>query len=291
LKTLVESLPLNFPQTFLPERRLLSALLQFASENGVGDKIEISQKTGIPTGDSTGKVEPMIRYAEGMGLITVEKGTGGWKLGLTTFGRIVVGEDPFLSEQQTLWMAHLMLCRRLPFASPAFGLCDPWFALFADGTYRLGKRFSQSDYLEFLTNRHGQKGYLRSLASVVIRSYLEESCFSLIGALQEEMVNGEKIICRRPAPTNIQFFPVFAAFLYLVWDELFCQESQISLDTFSDESRFFLLLGWDENLISVWLTWMSDEGFVQVDRQTGNPILLRLKKTEQVIGNIYGELL
>jgi hypothetical protein len=287
----VESLPLNFPQTFLPERRLLAQLLPFAAKNGFGDKVEIGTKTGIPTGESTGKVEPMIRYSEGMGLITASKTSGNWKLGVTPLGRIILNEDPFLSEQQTLWMMHLLLCRRLPFISPARGLCDPWFALFAEGGFRLGNRFSQNDFLNFLIDRHGRKGYLKSLSSVVIRSYLEESCFSPISALQECVVNGDKILLRQSAPANKQFFPVYAAFLYLIWDELFCNESQVALDILSNQSRFFLVLGWDEAMIAGWLDWMSDEGIIQIDRHTGSPILLRLKKTEQIIGNIYGELL
>ena len=78
----IHSLPLNFPQTFLPERRLLSQLLPFAKRRGQGDKVSIGAETGIPTGKSTGKVDPMIHYANGMGLITVNKESGNWQLGL-----------------------------------------------------------------------------------------------------------------------------------------------------------------------------------------------------------------
>lgn len=286
-----ESLPLNFPQTFLPERRLLAQLLSFTAKNGCGDKVEIGMQTGIPTGDSTGKVEPMIRYAEGMGLITVTKISSNWQLSLTRVGKVILNEDPFLSEQQSLWMMHLLMCRRQTVASPAIGLCDPWFALFAEGGFRLGNCFSQNDFLNFLIDRHGSKGYLKSLSSVVIRSYFEESCFAAISALQEDVVNGEKILYRQPAPANKQFFPVYATYIYLIWDELFFNESQVSLEIFSTQSRCFLVLGWDEVMIARWLDWMSDEGIIQIDRHTGSTILLRLKKTEQIIGNIYDELI
>ena len=65
----MEALPANFPQTFLPDRQLLNQLLRFAAEGGGGDKQEtrFGAATGIPTGQSTGKVEPMIHYAHGMG--------------------------------------------------------------------------------------------------------------------------------------------------------------------------------------------------------------------------------
>lgn len=43
-------LPLYFPQSFLPERRRLAALLEFAQGQGNGEKVAISAATGIPTG-------------------------------------------------------------------------------------------------------------------------------------------------------------------------------------------------------------------------------------------------
>ncbi len=80
--THLQSLPLNFPHDFLPERSLLARLLPFASMSGSGDKVQIGAETGIPTGDSSGKVEPMIHYARGMGLVHVDKvaNAGSWNL-------------------------------------------------------------------------------------------------------------------------------------------------------------------------------------------------------------------
>ncbi len=71
----VQSLSLNFPHDFLPERNVLFRLLPFVSKGGSGDKVQIGAETGIPTGESSGKVEPMIHYARGMGLIHVNSPT------------------------------------------------------------------------------------------------------------------------------------------------------------------------------------------------------------------------
>ena len=87
------------------------------------------------------------------------------------------------------------------------------------------------------------------------------------------------------------FFPVYASYLYLVWDELFYSDNQISLDCFSQQSRCFLIMGWDESMIARWLDWMTDNGIIQVDRYTGTPMLLRLQSTEQVLAAIYSELI
>jgi hypothetical protein len=286
IKTL--PLPLNFPQTFLPERRLLSQLLPFAKRNGHGDKVFIGAETGIPTGKCTGKVDPMIYFAHGMGLITVDKESGSWQLGLTPWGHVVLQEDPFLSESQSLWLLHLMLCRRFMLSSPATGIADAWFALFAEGGFRLGGSFKQAGFLDFLMDRHGEKSYLKSLSGVVIRSYLEDSCLGHIGVLQQAE---DESLVRQSAPSKKEFFPIYASYLYLVWDELFYSDNQISLDCFSQQSRCFLIMGWDESMIASWLDWMTDNGIIQIDRYTGTAMLLRLKTTEQVLAASYSELI
>lgn len=284
-------LPLNFPQTFLPERRLLSKILEFAAKNGSGTKVAIGEITGIPTGKSTGKVEPIIYYASGMGLINARKKNAGiWELSITQLGSLIIQEDPFLSELQTLWMLHLMLCRRERGTDLVSGpgVTDPWFALFAEGSFRLGTQFKQSSFQEVLTDRYGEKSYLQSLAGVVLRSYLRESCFGHIGVLHQ---TEDELIVRLTAPIDKEFFPVYAAYFYLIWDELFLGDDQVSLDVFSERSHFFSIINWEDSAKSRWLTWMSDQGLIQVDRYTGSPVLLRLKTTDLVVMEIYSELI
>lgn len=55
--------------TFLPERLYLTQLMKYASNEYSGSLFEISEETGIPTGESTGKVKPHIDYAVGMGIL------------------------------------------------------------------------------------------------------------------------------------------------------------------------------------------------------------------------------
>ena len=105
-------LPINFHQTFIPERRYVSSLLQYAASGSKGTLDEIAEQTGIPMGKSSGKAHATIDYARGMNLIElasleeklVKKPT------LTSFGAIVYAEDRFLGEQVTQWIAHMNLC-------------------------------------------------------------------------------------------------------------------------------------------------------------------------------------
>lgn len=283
--------PLNFPQDFLPERRLLARLLPFAAADGAGTKVDIGAATGIPTGDSTGKVEPMIYYARGMGLIHATKDGGRWRLRLTPLGRLIAAEDEYLSESVTLWLLHLLLCRRSGLDQPAVGIADVWFALFAEGGLRLGSRFDQASYLAFLTERHGAIGYLKGLAGLALRSYLEPTCFGAINALSAETAGNQIFYRRRPAPAERSHFPAYAAYLFLLWDALYAGRRQLAIDELFEQSRCLAVLGWDRETAGRWLEWMADHGLLQLDRQTGGVLALRLRDAETVIAGIFDELI
>ncbi len=287
----LQALPLNFPQTFLPDRRLLARLLPFAAANGSGDKVEIGVATGIPTGESTGKVEPMIHYARGMGLIRTGKDAGRRQLELTTLGRLIAAEDPYLSESVTLWLLHLLLCRRSTLDDPANGVADAWFALFAEGSLRLGTGFDQAAFLAYLTDRHGAKGYLKGLSALVLRCYLEPRCFGPINALSVEKLPDQDRYLRHAAPAEPSHYPAYAAYLFMVWDDLYAEHSQLAIDDLFAESRALAVIGWDRATTTRWLDWMADRGLVQLDRQTGGTLALRLRDTETVIAGIFDELI
>ena len=284
------SLPLNFPQTFLPDRRLLRALLAFAASGGSGDKVAIGHITGIPTGNSTGKVEPMIRYALGMGLITAAKTGSSWQLNLTPLGTMVQREDPFLSEPVTLWLLHILLSRRCGHSLPAIGIADAWFALFAEGGFRLGSRFNQADYFDFLRSRYGEKSYLKSLSGLVPRMYAEDSSFAAIGALILDDTTDAPHWIRTAAPIEHAFFPAYAVYLYLLWDENYADTRQVIFEDFARDMRLLALLGWNASDVQRWLDWLADSGLVKIDRYTGDAVLLRLRETDEVVNALYSEL-
>ena len=201
---------------------------------------------------------------------------------------MVLADDAFFGEPLTQWLLHLMLCRRYGLETLAKGVVDPWFALYVDGAYRLGNPFGADAFLALLRDRYGERSYLKSLAGLVPRTYLEGSCLSAAGVLQP-LGEGE-LYRRRPAPLDAAFFPAYAAYLYLLWDQLFAAESQLDLAEFAAETRLYTLLGWEPKETGEWLDWMADTGLVQLDRHTGGVLMLRLQGTEQVLSGIYSEL-
>ncbi|MCG5549000.1 DUF4007 family protein [Halorhodospira halochloris] len=274
----------------MPERGLLGALLRFAAAGGHGDKEEISAATGIPTGTSTGKVEPMIRYAWAMGLINALRDKTNWQLSLTPLGEAVYREDLFLNEPVTLWLLHLMISRRFDASHPPTGYADAWFALFAEGDTLLGRNFQEDELHRIFIQRYGDKGYLSRLASLIPRMYCETSSFGEARILARDSHETQTLI-RLSAPTDSAFYPAYAYFLYITWDELFGPEyTQIDFDELARTSRLLSLLGWEKEQTNIWMEWMANRGWVQVDRRTGSAMLLRLTKSEKILAELYAEL-
>ncbi len=290
-ESIVSTLPVGFAKDFKPELRLISQLLRFAQVQGQGDKETISKATGIPTGDKTGKVEPMIFYAIGMGLIQAEKIAMNWQLKLTPLGAVVLAEDPYLSEPLSLWIMHLMLCRPLVNSKNEEGIADPWFALFALGETRLGLQFGQEEFWLFLKERYGDNSYLKAMAGLILRSYEEDSCLGFTQAIKSIQHSQRTLFSRNSAPQKEEFFPVYTTFLFLLWDEFFPTTKQISFDELCRCTRLLEILYWTRNEAQNWLNWIADHGVVQLDRQTGDILILRTSSTVDVLGNLYSELI
>lgn len=282
-----QPLPLHFSQDFLPERSLLARLLPVACNHGSGTKVQIGAATGIPTGESSGKVEPIILYARAMGLVRATKAGGSWSLAPTPLGRLVMAEDACLSEAVTQWLLHLIMCRRCSLQEPSVGIADPWYALFADGGMRLGTRFGEDAFLEYLTERYGAKGYLKSLSRLVLRCYHEQSCFGDLRVLAQVDDGGRPVYVRTSAPFERSYFPAYASFLYITWDMLFPADKQIDVAFLFAQSRWLNVMGWTRDEAAALLNWMADERLLQLDRQTGSTLALRVSEVTSVVAQTY----
>lgn len=273
-----ERLSLSFHQTFVPERRYLSTLLKFVVEPKEVNLDEVADATGIPTGESSGKVEPTLNYAKGMGLLEISRSdVSRWRLQMTPFGANVYKEDPYMSEGFTQWLLHLQLCRRK-------GGAEAWYAVFAEGNLALGKIFSDDDLKSFLISRYGKRS---NIVGPLVRMYTSEASFSACGALNAE----DGLNRRNAAPCEFTHFPGYGYIFFSLWDVFNQVEQQICLEDFERESRFFATAGWGWQQINRFIDHLADERFLKVDRQTGNALLLRMCSTDSLLKNIYTNLL
>ena len=274
----LERLSLSFHQTFIPERRYLSSLLRYVAEPKDVNLDEVADATGIPTGESSGKVEPTLNYAKGMGLLDISRGeVSRWRLHISPFGSSVLKEDPFMSDGFTQWLLHLQLCRRR-------GGAEAWYAVFAEGYLALGKSFSNENLKAFLMARYGKRS---NIVGPLVRMYISEISFGACGALIAE----DGLVRRISAPCDLSHFPGYGYLLFSLWDTNFNGVQQLCLDDFERESRFFAAAGWDLPQINRFVDYLADEQFLKVDRQTGNAVLLRTCGTERLLNNLYINLL
>ncbi|WP_018086852.1 DUF4007 family protein [Desulfurispora thermophila] len=258
-----ELLPINFHKTFLPERRLLGALLEYAALGREGNYQEIARDTGIPMGKSSGKVPAMLDYARGMGLITLVRGGGPGRKRprLTGFGQVVYAADRYLGRPFSQWLAHMHLC--LP-----RGGAVAWHLVFVTGRRALGSRFA-ADRVEHYLVEHFGPG--RSRTGPLLRTYLEDAALGRAGVL----VRQQDELTRRRAPLEEPYALPYAAFILELWEKFFPGREQITADELAGETGWPEMCLWSREELEQALELVEQTGFFTLDRQRRPWILER----------------
>lgn len=287
------NLTYNFPQTFKLEPLLLAKLLIKTHECHIlhGTIYEISELTGIPTGASSGKVEPTIAYGFSCGLLFAEKTQGLWTLELTPLAKTILQEDRMLNEDVSLFMMHLMMNRVSQ--QQQEGLNAAWFDVCISSKYQISDTFDLDQLERFVKDKRGDQKYLSGLLRLILTSYDQNNVdapFYKIPVFQIEQAQTQLKIKRLTAPLEYKFFPAYSAFLFLEWDRLFSSQTQISFDDFLTQTRCNLLMNWSNKHFNRLLDWMAEKGFIQVDRLTGNALILKLLPTDRVLAEFFSEL-
>jgi hypothetical protein len=273
-------LPRNFHKSFKPERQYINALLRFAASGKSGDYQEIALETGIPMGISSGKVPAIIDYCRGMGLIQLigQNRSSIKKPDLTSFGRVVLLEDPFLKLNITQWMAHLNLC------SPLRG-AEVWHQTFFPGKQAIGMSFERAQLETYLCS--SLKVDKSGIIGPLIGTYEDDASFRICGALFEK--NG--IITRKPAPVSEEFGFGYGAWLLQLIHDFFPKSGQISVVELDSAAGWRTIPGWDIETHQRVLGLVERKGLLTVDRHM-EPWLLHPKMNfEGAWKLIYNDLI
>lgn len=270
-------LSLNFHQTFIPERRYISEILELSQLNKKLTFEEIKENTSIPTGKSSGKINPTINYAKGMGFITVLKTQNSYSLQSTLLGKSVFQQDKYLSEDLTQWLAHIFLARKNEGA-------EIWYRLFSKSSSLLGNSFSREELNEYFESYYGKKK--RSLIGPLISTYNSEDSLGNIKCLKE--TNG--LINRFPLPAKENFSLGCAALFIHYWEYYFKSRQQITLSEYEEKTHYFDLMGWSDEQIHLCLNWFEEYKVINIDRQLGSPVLSRLTDFENIVIKVFDPL-
>lgn len=269
-------LPLSFHQTFISERRLITAILDYAAMGKQGNYQEISSETGIPMGKSSGKVPAILAYAEGMGLIKIMKKGAVTKPILTHFGKAVYAEDKYLSESTVQWLAHMNICRNDIGARA-------WHAVFAQGRNIIGTSFSREQLEEYLVGIFG-KGKRR--IGPLISTYIQDAGLQRANVLS---VNGNKIV-RNKAPTLESYSVPYSAHILSLMDAYFKNQNQITFSDFNKKTLWFEICLWSQSDIERIFTFIEQKGYISIDRQMHPWIIEKNAKADKVWAHIWDEI-
>lgn len=275
-----DRLPRNFHRTFVPERRYISEMLRFAASGAEGTYQEISEVTGIPMGESTGKVPAIFDYCRGMGLITETSKTRDTirKPRLTALGRLVLAEDPFLKEPITQWLAHMNLCRRN-------GGAEIWFYTFFSGAQVLGNEFSRDELQKYLERSF--KTNASKIIGPIVSMYQESASFEICGALSTK---GNTMV-RQKAPLSETFTSAYCAWLLQLLENSFGGKDQVSLVELDRQTGWRTIPGWTAQESQKVLQMMERKGAIAVDRHMDPWLLSGLQNANSFLRNMYEDII
>jgi hypothetical protein len=275
-----QRLPKNFHETFIPERQYIHALMRFAASGKSGNILEIASETGIPTGKSSGKVQPTIHYCIGMGMIqlTPQKQAAIKKPELTPFGRIVFLEDPFLKEHVTQWIAHFNLC------NPLIG-AEIWYQVFFKGFQSLGNSFSRTQLNDFLCLMNGVNH--KKIIGPLVRMYEDDAAFKICGALSS---SGDEIH-KNPAPISNEFAKAYGAWLLQLLADHFPNNPQVTVTDLENKAGWQTIPSWTISDIHLVLEIIEQKGILEVDRHMTPWILYPTANLEKIWMCIYDDLI
>ncbi len=278
-KPLNNRLSRNFHRTFKPERHYINSLLRFAASGKSGTFQEISAETGIPTGESTGKVPAILDYCVGMGLVVQKQERSIIKKPeLTDFGRIVMLEDPFLKTDISQWIAHFNMCNKVTGA-------DVWYYVFWKEYHSLGLKFTREFLDDLLCTMY--KTTKSGIIGPLIGMYEDDAAFKKCGALK----NKGQMIERTKTPISNEMARGIGAWIIQIIEDNFKTQKQVSITELENQTGWLTLSGWVGSEVATVLELIERKGMIKVDRHMNPWLIQAIISCQEGWRNIFTDLI
>ena len=265
----------DFHKTFTPQEQYISKILELAKELYSGNKEEISKITGIPTGKTSGKVIPHIRYAKYFGLIDYVKEKTNFSLSLTPLGKIVFEEDKYLFEKNIKLMCHYNIADKTDGA-------PIWVFLY----HALPFRFDEEISFEMVDKRK-EDFFGRSdvKLDVVRKAYSDEfmRCTSLM-TFDKGLVFVSQI-------AESQYNAVYAYLLLNTWEKYLPKEKEITVNKLIEDLAWGKRLGFQDDEMMLVLDELADEGYISLNKQLYPCTVIKMEESENLLNDLYRNLL
>ena len=262
----------NFHQTFPPTAEYISRLLEICNTNTALTKEEISELTGIPTGRSSGKVEPHIDYAEYMGLIVDKREAGKHQLAITSLGNEILNQDPGLQEKVSLAVCHSRL-------SSKYGGADLWAALIKSILPNYPNGIS-----DLMLKDEIEKRFKTQLKTGPFFS----SYTGMFGPINIIDRDGTKTIMHKNNIDN-ELTYVYAYALLYEWNNAYPNEDEITAAEVED-LMISHTFGLDSASFYRFLESLAEKQIIHFNRQLAPYTIVKLKQDKDMILLLYSEL-
>lgn len=266
---------LNFHQTFCPDKNYISKLLSKTSELKLVTKEQISEITTIPTGNSSGKVEPTIEYMKYMDLIDYKKESNLYTIRKTPLGELVSREDEYLSERITLLMLNYFL------TSKSFG-AEMWYKILREMPYKYGRNISMNIVMKEMESYYKKKVKMGALNS----TYINEYSFNEINIVDIDKEN----YSFKSIKYNYEEIYMYAYTLIKELEYLDSERKEFTINEIVDDLKWNLGFGWTKDEAYNVLEQLENKGIVKINKQL-NPITVIVnKENKEIINDIYSLL-
>lgn len=255
---------INFHQTFKPEIKLIRKFL----ESPIKDltKEDISEFLSIPTGDSSGKVIPMIKYCAAAKLINYNINRKLISIQLTKLGNNILSlDESFLESYEVQTFIHYQFCT----INSDLELWEVLFRKFSS----LNRSFSREMFINYANNLLGTK-ITKKTIQPVINTYIDDNCLQNIDliSLNDKLFKFNRI---RILDFNYKWY---AYFLYDFLTRLDNSKLDFHFSKLKIEG-FATIFGWsDEDLYHV-LNILDKNGYICFEKQYNDPYI-SLKKID-----------
>ncbi len=229
---------------------------------------EISDLTGIPQGESSGKVVPHLKYAAYMGLIEPDTTSPT----LTDLGRVVFEEDHSCGEELTQWLLHSNLCSN--------GGAPMWH-FFVRELLRNNHDGVSKDYLASqMQIRFGTSKY-----TPVITTYNE---LSSINYLHSEKQNDS--ITLVPQHIQREYLFLYSYDLMREWEAVYPESPEITADEAGCLGCATCFGLSDTQWFEV-LEMIASRGICRINKQLSPYTIVRLGTTSSLVEKLYSLLI
>lgn len=264
---------LRFHESFPPELKYISRILDLAKEDYSGNILDISKATGIPSGISSGKVKPSIIYAFYMGLINYKVKNGIYELYLTDIGKIILREDPFLMEKVTKSLINYNLTDENTGA-------PQWCYLFKIQSHN--KPILKSE-LKRNMEIYFDKNNIE--LAPVLGTYKND--FSDLRLIEEDndTINFNK------SSVLIENLYVYAYTLLKTWEEVFKDRVEITILEILNYMKWGEAFGFEYDDILEVLDLLENYNIIKLNKQLSPLSIIKLKSSEDVKFDLYSMLI